>query len=40
MNKRAEQVLFGDWFQWEGEDIEKGYRRMNMIQALCIYVCK
>jgi hypothetical protein len=23
-NKRVEQVLFGAWFQWEGEEVGKG----------------
>jgi hypothetical protein len=23
-----------------GEDIRKGYRRVNMVQILCTYVCK
>jgi hypothetical protein len=28
------------WYQWEGEEVGKGCRRVNMVQILCIHVCK
>jgi hypothetical protein len=28
------------WFQWEWGGAGKGGRRINMMQILCIYVCK
>jgi hypothetical protein len=29
-----------DWFQWEGEEVRKGYRRVNMVQILYTHVSK
>jgi hypothetical protein len=26
------------WYQWEGEDIRKGYRRVDMVEILCTQV--
>jgi hypothetical protein len=31
-NRKVKQVLSGGWHQWEGKDIRKGYRRMNMVE--------
>jgi hypothetical protein len=30
----------GHWYQWEGEEVEKGPGRANMVQILCTHVCK
>jgi hypothetical protein len=35
-NRRAEQVLPGG----RGEMVEKGHGRVNMIQKICIHICK
>jgi hypothetical protein len=32
-NHKVKQVLSGGWYQWEGEDIRKGYRRVNIIYS-------
>jgi hypothetical protein len=29
---KVKQVLSGDWHQWEGEDIKKGCRRVNVVE--------
>jgi hypothetical protein len=44
-NRRAEQVLLGwmgesGWYQWEGEYVGNGYKRVKMVQILCTHVCK
>jgi hypothetical protein len=43
-NRRAEQVLSvgGGYFGTSGmgENVGKGFRRVNMLQILCIHVCK
>jgi hypothetical protein len=41
-NRRIEQVpaWMGGWYQWEGEDIRKGYRRVNIVQILYTHACK
>jgi hypothetical protein len=48
-NRRAEQILPGEGEVvpvWGGgtsgrrEEVGKGYRRVNMVQILCIHVCK
>jgi hypothetical protein len=31
-NRKVKQVLSGVWYQWEGEDIRKGCRRVNMVE--------
>jgi hypothetical protein len=36
--KNGEQVLSGGWHQWEGEDIRKGCRRVNMVEILGTHV--
>jgi hypothetical protein len=28
------------WYQWKGEDVRKGCRKVNMVQILCVHVCK
>jgi hypothetical protein len=30
--RMVKQILSGDWYQWEGEDIRKGWRRVNMVE--------
>jgi hypothetical protein len=25
------------WYQWEGEDLWKGFRGVNMVEILCTY---
>jgi hypothetical protein len=30
----------GDWYQWEGEDVKKVCREVNMVEILCIPLCK
>jgi hypothetical protein len=32
-DKKVNQVLSGGWYQWEGEDIRKGYRRVNIMNS-------
>jgi hypothetical protein len=32
--------IWGAGTSGKGEDIRKGCRRMNMVEILCIYVCK
>jgi hypothetical protein len=34
-DRNVNQVLSGGGFQWEGEDIRKGCRRVNMVEMLC-----
>jgi hypothetical protein len=29
----------GSWFRWEGEEVGKVYRRVNMVQILCTHIC-
>jgi hypothetical protein len=31
-SRKVKQVLSGVWHQWEGEDIRKGCRRVNMVE--------
>jgi hypothetical protein len=31
-DRKVKQVLTGGWHQWEGEDIRKGCRRVNMVE--------
>jgi hypothetical protein len=28
------------WYQWEGEDVEGGHRRVSVVQIRCTHVCK
>jgi hypothetical protein len=37
-DSKIDQVLSGGWYQWEGEDILKGQRRVNMVKMLCTHV--
>jgi hypothetical protein len=42
-NRRTEQVLPGEegvGISGRGEEVEKGCRRVNMVQILCAPVCK
>jgi hypothetical protein len=39
-SRKAKQVLLGNWYQWEGEKIRKGCRRVNMVEILCPHACK
>jgi hypothetical protein len=40
-NRSAEQVLHGGNGTCRmGKEIKKGFRMMNMVQKLCIHVCK
>jgi hypothetical protein len=34
-NKKKKGVLSGGWHQWEGTDIKKGCRSVNVVQVLC-----
>jgi hypothetical protein len=36
-NRKIKQFLSGGWYQWEGEEIRKGYRRVNMVKILCLH---
>jgi hypothetical protein len=36
-NRKVKEVLSGSWYQWEGEDIRKGCRRVNMVEILCTH---
>jgi hypothetical protein len=33
-NREVKQVLSGGWPQWEGRNIRKGCRRVNMVEIL------
>jgi hypothetical protein len=34
-SRRVKQILWaGGWYQWEGKDIRKGYRRVNVLEIL------
>jgi hypothetical protein len=37
-NKKVKQVLSGGWYQWEGGDIRKRCRRVNVVEMLCTHV--
>jgi hypothetical protein len=37
-DRKVKQFLSGDWYQWEGKDIRKGYKRVNMMEILCTCV--
>jgi hypothetical protein len=39
-NRRAEQVLSGEFVPVGGGGVGKGCRRVNMVQILCTHVCK
>jgi hypothetical protein len=39
-NRRAEQVLSGGLVPVGGGGREEGDRRVNMVQILCVHVCK
>jgi hypothetical protein len=28
------------WYQWQGEEVGKGCRRINIVEKLCTHVCK
>jgi hypothetical protein len=36
----VKKVLFGGWFQWRGEDIKKGARRVIMMEIVCAHIEK
>jgi hypothetical protein len=40
--KNREQVLSGEegWYQWEGKNIRKGCRRVNVVEIFFTYVFK
>jgi hypothetical protein len=43
VNRRIEQVLpwvRGGWYQLRGEEMGKGYGRVNIVQILCTHVWK
>jgi hypothetical protein len=31
-DQKVKQVLSGSWYQWDGEDIRKGCRRVTMVE--------
>jgi hypothetical protein len=37
-DRNANQVLPGGWYQWEGEDIRNGCRRVHMVEIFCTHV--
>jgi hypothetical protein len=37
-DKKEKQVLSRRWYKWEGEDIRKECRRVNMMEILCTHV--
>jgi hypothetical protein len=37
-NRNVNQFLPGGWYQWEGEDIRKGCRRVNAMEILSIFM--
>jgi hypothetical protein len=41
-NRKVEQVLpgGGEWYQWEGEEVGTGCRKVTILQVLCAHVCK
>jgi hypothetical protein len=39
-NERTEQVLSRGLVPVVGEDVGKGFRRVNIVQILCTHVCK
>jgi hypothetical protein len=38
--RKVMQVLYGGWNHWKGEDIRKGWRRVNMVEILCTHIRK
>jgi hypothetical protein len=38
-NRKAKQIL-GVSISGKGEDIRRGYRRVNVVEMLCTHVCK
>jgi hypothetical protein len=43
-NRMEEQILprcmWERWYQWEGEKVGKGVRRVKTAQKMCTHVCK
>jgi hypothetical protein len=37
-NRKVKHVLSGGWYEWEGEDIRKGFRRVNVVEILRTHV--
>jgi hypothetical protein len=33
-SRKVKQVLSGGWHQWEGKDVRKGCRGMNVVKIL------
>jgi hypothetical protein len=33
--RKVKQVLSGGWYQWAGEDVRKGHRRVNVVEIFC-----
>jgi hypothetical protein len=40
VNRTVKQVLCRGWYQWEGKDVRKGCRRLNMVEILCTHIWK
>jgi hypothetical protein len=34
--RKVKQVFSGSWYQWEGKDIRKGCRRMNIVEIFVL----
>jgi hypothetical protein len=39
-NKKQNSSCEGEGYHWEGEEVGKGGRKVNMVQILCTHVCK
>jgi hypothetical protein len=39
-NRKVKQFLFGDGYQWKGECIKKGTRRVNKVEVFGIQIYK
>jgi hypothetical protein len=39
-DRKVKQVLSVGWYQWEGEDIRTGCRRMNKVEIVRAHVRK
>jgi hypothetical protein len=31
-DRKVKQVLYGGWYQWEGDNRRKGYKKMNIMK--------
>jgi hypothetical protein len=36
-DRKVKEVLSEGWYQWDGEDIRKGCKRVNMVEILCTH---